>query len=40
MITATSFVTSAQIDDQKAIQICIKQPVKKRLLHYQLSKPS
>ena len=39
-VTATSFIISAHFDDQVAIQMCIKQPVKERLLHYQLYIPS
>ena len=37
MVTATSFVLLAQADDREAIQMRAKQPVKERLLHYQLS---
>ena len=36
---ATSFVTSAHIDDCKAIQMYANQPIKEHLLHYQLTKP-
>ena len=39
-VTATSFVCLAQADDHKAIQMHTKQPIKERLLHYQLSNPS
>ena len=39
-VTATSFVTSAHIDDREAIQMRTKQPFEEHLLHYQLSKPS
>ena len=39
-VTATSFVFLAQADDRKAIQMRAKQPVKERLLHYQLSNRS
>ena len=38
-VTATSFIISAHIDDRNFIQMHVKQPVKERLLHYQLSKP-
>ena len=37
LCTATSFVFLAQADDREAIQMHAKQPVKERLLHYQLS---
>ena len=39
-VTATSFIFLAHINDHEAIQIHAKQPVKERLLHYQLSNPS
>ena len=39
-VTATSFIISAHLDNQKAIKICTKQPFKECLLHYQLTKPS
>ena len=39
-VTATSFVFLAHVDNHEAIQMRVKQPVKERLLHYQLSNHS
>ena len=39
-VTATSFVFLAHVDDREAMQMHVKQPVKERLLRYQLSNPS